>query len=67
MIHSFWAGGPAAYAMWLREHYDAKLRDLRTLLSNCHDESERATFETEFTEIQVEYASKLKEISQLLF
>lgn len=67
MIHSFWAGGPAAYAKWLRKHYDAKLRDLRTKLCDCLDDVQRTECETEIAQTREEYVSKLNGICELLF
>lgn len=67
MIHSFWAGGQAAYLKELHEHYHAKLRDLRTKLCECLDDVQRTECETEIAQTQEEYVSKLKGIGQLLF
>jgi hypothetical protein len=67
MIHSFWAGGPVAYAIWLCEHYDAKLRDLQSQLEQCLNDDQRSKYTTEISETQEEYITKIKEIPQLLF
>ena len=67
MTDSFWTGGPDAYEEGLREQYDGLLRELRSRLQSCSDDSQRAQCESEIARMEAEYKSKLKEIGKLLF
>ncbi|TWU42463.1 hypothetical protein [Novipirellula artificiosorum] len=67
MTHSFWTGGSDAYKSGVHAQYRALLRDLRSKLTECPDESQRREYEFEISQIEAEYKAKLKETKKLLF
>ena len=67
MTDSFWADGAEAYESGLRTHYDALLKDLRTQLSECTEESQRENYRSRIAQVESEYRSKLADIDNLLF
>lgn len=66
MENGFWTGGMGAYQSGLRETYDALLDDLRSRLGECTAE-ERADFEAEIEQVEVEYKAKLQEARNHLY
>lgn len=67
MTNSFWAGGPIAYATGLKEHYEARLRELRARLDQCDSPSVSDAIEAEINEVRDELIKKLQEIDRLIF
>ena len=66
MNHSFWTGGPSAYAEALSQQFSPKLSELRDQLAKA-DESDRERLESEIAKTESEYRSKLDAIGDSLF
>lgn len=67
MTQSFWTGGPGQYESGLRAHYDGVIRNLRVLLAECTEETQRAEYECRISQTEAECKSKIGEIKKLIF